>query len=41
MFVLSEKGGHLGFVDEKGGLDDVWIDRVALDFFEELERTRM
>ena len=39
MLVLSEKGGHLGFVDEKG-LNDVWIDRVALEFFEELERTR-
>jgi predicted alpha/beta-fold hydrolase len=36
-FVETARGGHLGFVDARGGLSDCWADRVVGQFFDQLQ----
>ncbi len=35
-WVETARGGHLGFVDARGGLADCWADRLVLQWFDEL-----
>ena len=39
-FVETARGGHLGFVDARGGLSNCWADRLVLQWFDELLAAR-